>query len=106
MNNTKVISDRYGNMKKVSGKTDNISMILDMTENRKNISNKLDMSSSTICTSINKNTTNKKLNLTHGTCTKGSFYCKEQEDGSLWMYVDTYKFRVAFCPHCGYRAKG
>ena len=104
--NNKVISDSYGNMKKVSGRTDNISMILDMTENRKNISDKPDVSSSTICTSTNKNRSNKMPILKHGTCTKGSYYCKEQEDGSLWMYVDTFKTRVTFCPYCGYRAKG
>ena len=102
---TIVISDKYGNMKKISGKTDNVSLILDMTENRKNISDKPDITGSTIYTSINKNRTDKKLKLTHGTCKKGSYNCREIEDGGLWLYIDTYKIRVNFCPNCGYRSK-
>lgn len=100
-----VISDKYGNMKKVSEKTDNVSLILDMTKNRKNISHRPDIASSTICTSINKNRADKKSKLIHGTCTKGSYRCKEKEDGSLWLYIDTHKIRANFCPYCGYKSK-
>ena len=101
---TTIISDKHGNMKKISGKTDNVSLILDMTENRKNISHMPDMAGSIICTSVNKNRAD-KIKLTHGTCKKGSYNCREIEDGGLWLYIDTYKIRVNFCPNCGYRSK-
>ena len=98
-----VISDMGGNMRKISNKADNASMIMDLAENRKNISGRSDTASSIICKSINKNTERPKL--LH-TCSKGSYDCKEKLDGSLWLYIDTRKIKIGFCPHCGYKAKG
>ena len=109
---TTMISDKYGNRIKVSTENGNLNQILSIPENKKNISDR----PMTINAIIGISTSNKGQNIESSKnennnenktilhiCTKNSTYCREKEDGTMWLYVGTYKIKINFCPFCGYK---
>ena len=100
MSNT-VISDKYGNRIKVSDRDSTISLIPGL---KMNISNRLGSTDSVISAFRNKIDKKENKELVPHNCTKGIGSCKGKSDGSLWLYIGTYKSKVSFCPYCGYRA--
>lgn len=103
-----IISDKYGNRRKVSDRDSSINLVPNVSENKINISNRPSGTDS-IMNVYNKSKVGKKIEskeIVFHNCVKGIGYCQEKDDGSLWFYIGTYKSRVNFCPYCGYRAKG
>jgi len=103
-----IISDKYGNRRKVSDRDSSINMIPNSSEKRINISNRPGGTDS-IMNVYNKGKIGKKFEskeLVLHNCVKGISSCQEKEDGNLWFYIGTYKSRINFCPYCGYRTKG
>lgn len=111
---TTIISDKYGNRKRISDTPNGINLILNMPDNRKKIANKPNNINAIISVSNNRNRVSnisydgkKDSNMSDElhTCTKNISSCQEKEDRNLWLYIGTYKSKVNFCPYCGYKAK-
>ncbi len=104
---TMIISDKYGNRRKISTENGNFNQILSIPENKKNISDRPMTVNAIVGISMpNKGQESKNENKTilqlH-ICTKNSVYCQEKEDGTMWLYIGTYKIKINFCPFCGYK---
>jgi len=103
-----IISDKYGNRRKVSDRDSSINLVPNISEKKINISNRPSGADSVISV-YSKGKVGKKIeskDVVLHNCIKGIGSCQEKEDGSLWFYIGTYKTRINFCPYCCYRAKG
>lgn len=101
-----MISDKYGNRRKISDRDSSINLVPNVSEKKTNISNRPSGIDSIMNVYNRSKIKSENKELIYHHCMKGIGSCQEKEDGNLWFYIGTYKSRVNFCPYCGYRTKG